>query len=129
MKFLSRLNLLPTFLLVVACSNNLSSSTIVTATSPDDDFGIEVQSGIPSTSYGPHSVRVYILRGDQRDLLIRTPLFNDGRSLDASNAEVRFNGDSVEVCLRGAVQADKLITFNAQSKDYSVRDGDCVFSS
>ena len=113
----------------MACSNNLSSKTVVVAQSPEKDFGIEIQSGIPSSSYGPHPVRVYITRGEKKDLLIRTPLFNDGQNLKEENAEVTFEGDTVLVCLKGSVQADKLITFNSATKDYSVKDGACAASS
>ena len=92
---------------------------------PDQEFGIEVQSGIPGSSYGPHPVRVYIVRGEKKDLLIRTPVFNDGQNLTAKNAEVTFEDEAVLVCLKGSVQADKLIRFNPETKDYSVKDGAC----
>ena len=97
MKFLSLVKLFPLLLSVVACGGNLSSKTVVTVDSPEKDFGIEVLSGIPGTPYGPHPVRVYVVQGEDRDLLIRTPVFNDGKNLPRANAEVTFVRE-IDIC-------------------------------
>ncbi len=116
--------LLPLFPLA-ACTANLSSDTILKVQSPDSEIGVEVISGLPSSSFGPHPVRVYVSKGDKRDLLIRTPVFNDGKPLGKNNAKVTFEGDEISVCLIGSASLGKLITFNAVSKDYRVAEGSC----
>ncbi|MEM9136510.1 MAG: hypothetical protein AAGB01_04075 [Cyanobacteria bacterium P01_F01_bin.42] len=110
---------------LAACNSNLSSQTILEERSSDSDLMIEVISGLPSSSFGPHPVRVYISKGDKRDLLIRTPIFNDGKSLTKDNAQVTFEGDKISVCLLGTAPAGKLITFNADTRDYQVQEAGC----
>ena len=128
MKSWSAFKIVPFLLPLLACSTNVSTDTLVEAKAPDQDFGIEVISGLPSSSFGPHPVRIYILRGEQRDLLIRTPIFNDGKPLSKKNAEVQFKGNAVYICLKGSVQIDKQISFDSVTKDYSVKDGSCDFN-
>ena len=125
MKLPSPIKLLPLFLPLLACSANLSSDTVLEVEAPSGEYGVEVISGIPSSAYGPHPVRVYVTQGAKEDLLIRTPVFNDGKPLKKENVEARFDGNTVYVCLKGSVQLDKLITFNFRSKDYSVKEGSC----
>lgn len=125
MKSWSSLTVIPCLIPLIACSSNFSTDTIVEAKAPDKDFGVEVISGLPSSSFGPHPVRIYLIRGEKRDLLIRTPVFNDGKPLTKKNAEVRFEGNKVFVCLKGETQLDKEVSFDSVSKNYSVKDGDC----
>lgn len=129
MKSWSALKVIPLLLTLGACSNNVSTDTIVEAKAPDKDFAIEVISGLPSSSFGPHPVRIYVIRGEKRDLLIRTPVFNDGKPLSQKNAEVEFKGDVVYICLKGDTQIDKQISFNSATKDYLVKDGDCEYKN
>ena len=109
----------------MACNINLSSSTVLKTKAPNSDLEVEIISGIPSSSFGPHPVRVYVSQGEKRDLLIRTPVFNDGKPLNQSNAKVTFEGATVSICLLGTAATGKLVTFNATTKDYQVQEGSC----
>lgn len=110
---------------VVACTRNLSSSTVLKAQAPESDLEVEIVTGIPSSSFGPHPVRVYLNQGGKRDLLIRTPVFNDGKPLSKNNAKVTFEGDVISVCLLGTSPRGKLVIFNTVTSDYQVQEGSC----
>ena len=110
---------------LASCNSNLSSNTILETQDPNSDLAVEVISGIPSSSFGPHPVRVYVSQGEKRDLLIRTPVFNDGSPLTQNNVNVEFEGDTISVCLLGTAPEGKLVTFNADTKEYKVQEGGC----
>ncbi|MCM1983445.1 hypothetical protein [Lyngbya confervoides] len=112
-----------TFLLG-ACRPTLETP-VLQAQSEDQQLSIEVLQGIPPSSFGPHPVQIFITQRNERLLLMRTDIANDGARLSRRNVQIQFESPQVWICLRGTRQADKLVQYNAQTRDYQVREGSC----